>query len=77
MKKGEFRFIFGVTLLAAVIWIAVELLMIKFNFPGHFFLIWRITVVVVTCSITVWHGFKAEDEEKVKRQEKYNRKKSK
>ena len=74
MKKSDFTFILGVTLIAGIIWIAVELLMIKFQFPRHFYIIWRISVVVVTCAITVWHGFKEEDESVKARQEKYNRK---
>ena len=74
MKKSDFTFILGVTLIAGIIWIAVELLMIKLQFPRHFYIIWRISVVVVTCAITVWHGFKEEDESVKARQEKYNRK---
>ena len=74
MKKNDFAFIFIVSLIAGIIWIAVELLMIKLQFPRHFYIIWRISVVVVSCGITVWHGFKEEDESVKARQEKYNRK---
>ena len=51
--------------------------MIKLQFPRHFYIIWRVLVVVVTCIISVWHGFKEDDEEIQARQNKYKRKKSK
>ena len=74
MKKKDLTFILGLTLLAAIIWIIVELIMIKLQFPRHFYIIWRVLVVVVTCIISVWHGF---NEEIQARQNKYKRKKSK
>lgn len=77
MKKKDLTFILGLTLFAAIIWIIVELIMIKLQFPRHFYIIWRVLVVVVTCIISVWHGFKEDDEEIQARQNKYKRKKSK
>ena len=77
MKKKDITFILGLTLLAAIIWIIVELIMIKLQFPRHFYIIWRVLVVVVTCIISVWHGFKEDDGEIQARQNKYKRKKSK
>jgi len=63
MKKHDFTFIVGLTLLAGVIWAVGELVMgmwiaVYWWVP----VVWRILVVVGTLSISIWHSFKYDDD---------------
>lgn len=63
MKKNDFTFIIGLTLLAGVIWIVGELVMgmwiaVYWWVP----IVWRILIVVGTLSVSVWHSFKYDED---------------
>lgn len=63
MKKNDFTFIIGLTLLAGIIWVVGELVMgmwiaVYWWVP----VVWRILIVVGTLSVSVWHSFKYDDD---------------
>lgn len=62
MKKKDFTFIIGLTLLFAVIWIVGELIMgIYIAVYSWVFIVWRVLIVVGCLSISIWHSFKDEN----------------
>lgn len=76
MSKKDLMFIFGLTLLMGVLWVAGEVVMglwIAVNTAGH--IAYFVTIVVVTLGISVWHSMK-EDESDLKdpKRAKYERK---
>lgn len=76
MKKKDFIFIFGLTLLMGIVWIVGELVMgLWLPVLPWVYIAWRIGIVAVTLIISVWHAF-IEDEsgKKDPRTEKYERK---
>lgn len=63
MKKNDFIFIVGLTLLAGVIWIVGEVVMGMWIAVYHWVpVVWRILIVVGTLSISVWHSFKYDED---------------
>jgi uncharacterized membrane protein len=79
MKKKDFTFILGLTLLMGVTWVAGEVVMglwLAFNVKAHIF--WFAAIVTATLVISVWHSFK-EDESDLEdpKRAKYQRKTAK
>jgi|GEM_PF-4826880 len=70
MKKKDVTFIVILTLIAAFVWIAVEVLLWWQHWSGGAILAWRIFVVVITCIISVWHAFREEKEAEKKKSER-------
>lgn len=63
MKKHDFTFIIGLTLLAGVIWVIGEIIMgmwvaVYWWVP----FVWRVLVVVGTLAVSVWHSFKYDED---------------
>lgn len=63
MKKNDFTFIVGLTLLASVIWVIGEIIMgmwiaVYWWVP----IVWRVLVVVGTLAVSVWHSFKYDED---------------
>lgn len=74
MKKNDFTFIIGLTLLASIIWVVGELVMgmwiaVYWWVP----VVWRILVVVGTLSVSVWHSFKYDEDFKDSDDEKHKK----
>lgn len=76
MKKKDFIFILGLSILMAVIWITGELVMgLWIAVVPTVLLIWRIAIVVVTVGISVWHAMLDDKSaKKTAKEEKYERK---
>mgnify|MGYP003290770803 CR=1 FL=1 len=60
MKKKDFIFTIGLSMLMGIIWVVGELVMglwiaVK---PAHIF--WMVGIVVVTLTINIWHSFKED-----------------
>lgn len=76
MSKKDLMFIFGLTLLMGVLWVAGEVVMglwIAVSTAGH--IAYFVAIVAVTLAVSVWHSMK-EDESDLKdpKREKYERK---
>lgn len=83
MKKKDFYFILGLTLLMGVLWIAGELVMgLWIAVIPRTHLVWTVGIVVVTLAISVWHAMledesDLDDPKKAKYHKKVNKRKSK
>lgn len=79
MKKKDFIFTIGLTLLMGVIWILGELVMglwVAVIPSAHIF--WLVGIVLATLIINVWHTFKEDKSgEKDVKKSKYERKTAK
>lgn len=83
MKKKDFYFIFGLSLLMGIIWIAGELVMglwIAVIPRTHLF--WTVGIVVLTLGISIWHSLLEDesdlsDPKKAKYHKKVNKRKKK
>ncbi|MBR6580044.1 MAG: hypothetical protein IKK66_01970 [Ruminococcus sp.] len=61
MKKKDFIFTIGLSLLMGIIWVVGELVMglwIAVKPSAHIF--WIAGIVVVTLTINIWHSFKED-----------------
>lgn len=61
MKKKDFIFTIGLSLLMGIIWVVGELVMglwIAVKPSAHIF--WFVGIVVVTLTINIWHSFKED-----------------
>lgn len=62
MKKHDINFIIGLTIIAAVVWIAGELIMgIWIAVYNWVLIVWRILIIVGTLAVSVWHSFKYDE----------------
>lgn len=62
MKKHDFTFIIGLSILFAVIWIVGELIMgLWIAVYPWVPTVWRILIVVIALTISVWHSFKYDE----------------
>ena len=76
MKKKDFLFTFGLTLLMGVLWVTGEIIMgMWLAVPNWGHILWFVGIVIVTLVISVWHSFlEDESERKDPKLEKYERK---
>lgn len=76
MKKKDFTFILGLTILMGVLWIVGEIVMgLWIPVVPAVRLAWRIGIVVVTLIISVWHAMiEDESDKKTPHQKKYEKK---
>lgn len=76
MKKKDFVFILGLTILMGVLWITGELVMgLVIPVRPWVYIAWRVGIVAVTLGISVWHSMiEDQSEKKTSRQAKYERK---
>lgn len=61
MKKKDFIFTIGLSMLMGIIWVVGELVMglwIAVKPSAHIF--WMVGIVVVTLTINIWHSFKED-----------------
>ncbi len=79
MKKKDFVFILGLSILMGVIWISGELIMgLVIPVKPWVYIVWRVGIIVVTLGISVWHAMlEDESDKKTPRQAKYERKSDK
>lgn len=76
MKKKDFIFTFGLTLLMGILWIAGEVVMgLWIAAPPIVHILWMVGIVVVTLVISVWHSMIEDESDRVDpKREKYERK---
>lgn len=78
MKKKDFVFTFGLTLLMGVLWVVGEVVMgLWIAAPSWVHITWFAGIVVVTLTISVIHSLKEdeyEEEQRNPKREKYERK---
>lgn len=77
MKKKDFIFILGFTMLMGIIWVVGELVMgLWIAVVPWVYIAWRVGIVVLTLGVCLWHSF-LEDESDLKdpKRAKYERKK--
>ncbi|SEL29099.1 hypothetical protein SAMN02910353_02314 [Ruminococcus sp. YRD2003] len=77
MKKKDFIFTFGLTLLTGVLWVAGEVVMgLWIAVPSWGHILWFAGIVLVTLTISVVHSLKEDEYEEHRdpKREKYERK---
>jgi len=74
MKKNDFIFTIGLCIVAAVVWIVVEILMVLNDFSGKTITHWRVLMIILTCILSIMHGFKDFKKEYSSKKDKCKRK---